>query len=654
MDQYILFGGGKKIIDSIKYKLSHTLEEIKGNEQVTIKMVISNCDKKEQNMIKWINADNILFSGIGSYIIKNLKNNKETKININNPVSSPDGKYLIYVKLKEKFVNICLFDFIKNVEIIIMKQKKFIKNELYDFEPYYDPTISPIKYIWLTKNKILLDIAQNNKGNLHKNDKIVLYLINLNNFKPQFLTTIAINQPHYLIKQTNNKIIFGNIDYENRITTIYNYNLKTQKLSKNITFNGLQQSLGPRVSPDGKHMIVKYDYEHQDFDYTSDLIIITLKNNKQKRITKNIQIGKVLWLDSNNIITKIMYGPYHQIYKINLETLNITQLTNNPTSILNFDIFNNKIIYLDKNAHGSYSIKTINLDNNEMNQILFMPLLKNISMGKCVEIMWNGTFKNMIGLLIYPINYNPNKKYKLIVDIHGGGFGSLISLAGTIFRECTVLEWHLWASLFNCIVFIPEFRSAMIYGDCAYINGKKNYYNIIDDDIKDIESGVDYLISQNIINKNNMIIIGASAGAHRVNWLPVVSHRYKAIISVDGWNEGQEVFDKMTDKDYEELIGDEQKKYYEEFYGGEEKNWMINSPLANINKVKTPMLFIMGNPRLGGVDNFDTIKTYYKELKKRNIDTEYMYIKDEGHNFTKPKNMKKILNKVILWIEKYL
>jgi hypothetical protein len=133
-----------------------------------------------------------------------------------------------------------------------------------------------------------------------------------------------------------------------------------------------------------------------------------------------------------------MYGPYNQIYKINLETLKITQLTNNPTNILNFDIFNNQIIYLDKNAHGSYSIKTINLDNNEMNQILFIPLLKNISMGKCVEIMWNGTFRNMIGLLIFPINYNPNKKYKLIVDIHGGGFGSFIYLSGAIFRECSL------------------------------------------------------------------------------------------------------------------------------------------------------------------------------------------------------------------------
>ncbi len=30
-----------------------------------------------------------------------------------------------------------------------------------------------------------------------------------------------------------------------------------------------------------------------------------------------------------------------------------------------------------------------------------------------------------------------------------------------------------------------------------------------------------------------------------------------------------------------------------------------------------------------------------------------MYIKDEGHNFTKPKNMERILKKVILWIEKY-
>jgi hypothetical protein len=139
-------------------------------------------------------------------------------------------------------------------------------------------------------------------------------------------------------------------------------------------------------------MIIKYDYDHEDFDYIEDLIIITLKNNKSERITKNISIGKTLWIDSNNIITKIIYGPYHQIYKINLKTLKITQLTNNPSSILNFDIYNNQIIYLDKNAHGLYSIKTINLDNNKINKVLYLPLLNNISMGKAVEIMWNGTF----------------------------------------------------------------------------------------------------------------------------------------------------------------------------------------------------------------------------------------------------------------------
>ena len=556
----------------IKYT-APLLEEIKGDKKVTIEIVVSNCDKKDQSKIKWINIDNIIFSGIGGYIIKNLKNNKETKININNPVPSPDGKNIIYIKLKKEIVYIYLFNFINNVENIIMEQQEFIKNETYGGESY-DSTFSPIKYIWLTNNKILLDIAQNNKEDRYKNDKIDLYLINLNKdiklanagsglvyIKPILLTTININQSHYLIKQTNNKIIFANINYSNKITTIYNYNLKTQNLSKIINFNGLQQGLSPKVSPDGKQMIVTYDYEHEDFDYITDLIIITLKNNKLKRITKNIVMGKVIWIDSNNIIAKIYYGPYPQIYKINLKTLKIIQITNDPIFILNFDIFNNQIVYLGKNAHGSYSIKHINevlyLDNNKINEILYLPLLKNTSMGKVVEIKWNGTFKNMRGLLIYPINYNPDKKYKLIVNIHGGGFGSVIRLKGTIFRACTVLEWHLWTSLFNCIVFIPEFRLSMIYGDSAIINGKKNY-NIVDDDIKDIESGVDYLISQNIVNKNNMIIIGASAGAQRVNWLPVVSHRYKAIISVEGWNEGQEQLNKITDK----KIIESWNKYY--------------------------------------------------------------------------------------------
>ena len=61
----------------------------------------------------------------------------------------------------------------------------------------------------------------------------------------------------------------------------------------------------------------------------------------------------------------------------------------------------------------------------------------------------------------------------------------------------------------------------------------------------------------------------------------------------------------------------------------------------------------MGNPKLGSVDYNDSIKKYYNALKKHGVETEYMYIKDEGHNFFKMKNIKKIFKKVLEWIEKY-
>lgn len=78
------------------------------------------------------------------------------------------------------------------------------------------------------------------------------------------------------------------------------------------------------------------------------------------------------------------------------------------------------------------------------------------------------------------------------------------------------------------------------------------------------------------------------------------------------------------------------------------------SPLEFLNKVKTPILFIMGNPELGGADTYGTVKKYYNALKEKNIDTEYIYIDNEGHNFYKKKNIKKIFKKVYFWINKYL
>lgn len=293
-------------------------------------------------------------------------------------------------------------------------------------------------------------------------------------------------------------------------------------------------------------------------------------------------------------------------------------------------------------------IKILDLTHSKLSkQVKQIDFTKNISFGKQEEISWNGTFNNMRGLLIYPNNYKENKKYGLIVNVHGGGPSATISMYASV-QIPSPLIWHLWANNHQCIIFVPEFGAIYDNNVITIEMNKKN--NLLISDIQDIESGVDYLIKKDIVDKNKLIAIGGSAGSARVNLLPVISQRYKAIISVDGW---------IEDKDYMEQVEKLVKKDNHPIkkWGTVKNNpeiFLRQSVFEFIDRVKTPILFIVCNTKLGGIDQNDSLKQYHKMLKDRNIETEYIYLKDEGHVITKPKNIKLVLNRITKWINKFI
>jgi dipeptidyl aminopeptidase/acylaminoacyl peptidase len=68
----------------------------------------------------------------------------------------------------------------------------------------------------------------------------------------------------------------------------------------------------------------------------------------------------------------------------------------------------------------------------------------------------------------------------------------------------------------------------------------------------------------------------------------------------------------------------------------------------------TPTLFLMGDPKLGGVDEYDSVRWLYRALKEQGVDTQYIRYPGEGHLFEREANRKDALDRTVNWIEKYL
>lgn len=162
--------------------------------------------------------------------------------------------------------------------------------------------------------------------------------------------------------------------------------------------------------------------------------------------------------------------------------------------------------------------------------------------------------------------------------------------------------------------------------------------------MRDINAGVDYLIAQGIVDESRLAVIGHSAGARRANLLATISHQYKAIISHEGWAD-----------DYISAINEPLYTMLYPEMGGSPwdvpENYLKDSALTHASEATTPTLFLMGNPKLGGADPYDTVSNLYDLFRQQGIKTEYIYYPDEGHVFTNPENKKDYFERATKWID---
>lgn len=257
------------------------------------------------------------------------------------------------------------------------------------------------------------------------------------------------------------------------------------------------------------------------------------------------------------------------------------------------------------------------------------------------EVEWTGALGRKIhGYIIKPTNFDQNKKYPLVVLIHGG--------PQSAWNDNWGYRWNpqVFANA-GYVVFAPNPRGSTGYGQ-QFVNeisgdwGGKAYV--------DIMNGVADVVRRNTyIDKSRIGAAGASYGGYMVNWL--LGHnndprfRFKVFVSHDG------VYN------LESMYGATEELWFTdwEFKGTPWTNPAMYSrwsPHKFVNNFNTPILIIHGEldyrvPIGEGMQLFTAVQ-------RKGIDSKLLIFPDEGHWVLKPQNSHLWFNTVLDWLDKYL
>ena len=407
----------------------------------------------------------------------------------------------------------------------------------------------------------------------------------------------------------------------------------------NITAENKAWDGNPIYSPDGKYIA----YRTQKIpNYESDKFRIALFDRTTKEtkiITESFDnwITDFVWnYDSKTIYFTGDVKGYSPIYKIDIASNKITEMTGQK-SVLGFDISPNGkfIYYMARAVDNPGEIYLLNLTNDLAMQLTEFnkKFLEEVDV-RPAEKMWvkGAGGKNVEVFIVKPHNFDPNKKYPLILNVHGGPQGQWMDS----FRG----DWQVYPGS-GYVVAFPNPHGSTGYGQEYTAEISTDWGGLVFDDLMKI---TDTLETLPYVDKNRMGAMGWSYGGYMMNWFQAKTKRFKCLASMMGlfnltsmWGATEELWFPNWD-----LKG---QPWNSELYS----KW---SPSNYVKDFSTPTLIITGEkdyrvPYTQGLEYFSTLQTL-------GIDSRLIIFKNDGHWPSNVKSMPLYYDAHLDWFHKYL
>jgi dipeptidyl aminopeptidase/acylaminoacyl peptidase len=258
------------------------------------------------------------------------------------------------------------------------------------------------------------------------------------------------------------------------------------------------------------------------------------------------------------------------------------------------------------------------------------------SWGQAMSLHWTIGGYNIQGWLVYPHDFDPAKKYPMVVEPHGGPGSAVQSNWPSASNFAMALPGA------GYFLLLPNPRGSFGQGEAFTRANIKDFgYG----DFKDIMAGVDEALKVAPIDPDRLGLTGWSYGGYMTMWGVTQTNRFKAAVAGAGiadWLSyyGENKIDQWMIPFFGKSVYDDTEVYAR------------SAPITFIKNVKTPTLILVGDS--DGECPTPQSYEFWHALKTLGVETTLVVYEHEGHAFAKPEHLRDRTARTIAWFDAHL
>jgi dipeptidyl aminopeptidase/acylaminoacyl peptidase len=424
---------------------------------------------------------------------------------------------------------------------------------------------------------------------------------------------------------------------------IWIISLEDKSIKQITTSTGTEWA--PRWSPDGARIAYAHTDSHLSYYKQVDVMVIPAEGGGPLNLTKDLDRT----LDEDSLPAWSADGEYLYftvvdegavpLLRVPSEGGEAERLVEGPRCVASLSAARNagRIAFLLEDPQHPPEVHTAAPDGSDIRKHtgFNQDLLDELVLSPYENIRFENSVGQAIeGWLVKPPDFDPAKKYPVILKIHGG--------PAWFYGHNFTHDFQLYAAR-GYVLLIINYRGSTGYGE-AFTEALIRKWGAIEFD--DLMSGVDYVLeTRDYADPGRLGVTGMSWGGILTNWIVGHTDRFAAAVSENG------------DSDYSSAFGtDEWQRDYIAELGAPWENpelYRKLSPITYVENMKTPILFIHGQEDWNCP--LAQIEQLYVSLKVLGrAETKMIIYPREAHGIEEPKHLTDYWKRVFDWFDGYL